>query len=90
MHRHRRRPADPRPARSYAKLGVDHHWHLDSRRGTLQVSVRLDDAYRHCETLSTETFTSRAGSCEPAWVDFGVGIAHLDSLLPQFLRRAVD
>ena len=83
-------PADPRLARSYARLGVDHHWHLDSQRGTLQVSVRLEDAYRHCETLSTETLTSRAGFGRPAWVDFGVGIAHLDRLLPQFFSRAVD
>ena len=83
-------PADPRPARSYARLGVDHHWHLDSRRGTLQVSVRLDDAYRHCETLSLETLALRAGSCGPTWVDFGVGIAHLDRPVRQLFNRAVD
>ena len=82
-------PADPRSACRYARLGVDHHWHLDSQRCTLQVSVRLDDAYRHCETLSAESFSSRTASSGSTWVDFGVGIAHLDELLPQFSSRAV-
>ena len=74
-------PTDPRPARSYARLGVDHHWHLDSRSGTLQVSVRVDDAYRRCETFSATSRAPGAGAHGPAWVDFGVGIAHLDGLL---------
>lgn len=81
-------PADPRLARAYARLGVDHHWHVDSRRGTLQVSVRLDDAYRHCETFSAETLVLGPASRAPAWIDFGVGIAHVDRLMPQFFSRA--
>ncbi|WP_204912084.1 Uma2 family endonuclease [Microlunatus spumicola] len=80
-------PAGPRPARAYARLGVDHHWHVDTRRGTVQVSVRVDADYRRCETFSSDSSDSsdssatRSAPAGSAWVDFGVGIVHLDGLL---------
>jgi hypothetical protein len=75
-------PAGPRTGRTYAQLGVDHHWHVDSTHGTLQVSVRVDDVYRRCESFSAEALAPGQPSHGLAWVDFGVGIAQLDGLLP--------
>ena len=45
-------------------------------------SVRVDDVYRRCETLTAESLSASSGSAAPAWVDFGVGIARLEGLLP--------
>ena len=75
-------PAGLRPGRTYAQLGVDHHWHVDSTHDTLQVSVRVDDVYRRCESFSAESLAPGHAAHGLAWVDYGVGIAHLDGLLP--------
>lgn len=62
-------PPDHRSANAYARAGVDHHWYLDSRDGVVEVSVRVGDAYRRAETVTT----SDVGE----WIDFGVGIVRL-------------
>jgi hypothetical protein len=82
-------PADVRPAHPCARLGVDHHWHVDLQHGTLQVSVRVGDVYRRCESFSAESLVPAAASHRAAWVDFGVGVVQLDGLLLAPLTTAL-
>ena len=68
---------DPRSARPYARFGVDHYWHLDSRSGALEVLVRVDDEYRHAETITVSSTSPGADDEAVEWVDFGIGVLRL-------------
>lgn len=70
---------DLRSARIYARVGVDHYWHLDSRTGVLEVLVRVDDDYRHAETLSVDSADPNAdrGAGAAQWLDFGIAVVYL-------------
>lgn len=68
---------DLRSVWTYARHGVDHYWHLDSRDNVLEILVRVDDDYRHAETLviTNPDLDPAAGAVE--WVDFGIGVVRL-------------
>ena len=70
-------PPNHRSASAFARVGVDHYWHLDSRSGVVEVSVRVDEEYRRAESVTI--------SGEGEWIDFGVGVVKLTlpaSLVP--------
>ena len=66
---------DGRAARPYARFGVDHYWHLDSRSGVLEVFVRVEQDYRHAESIAVDGVDVVSGLAP--WVDFGIGVLEL-------------